>query len=108
MGSIIQSIGWPGLENRSQMNERLGLSCLFILGRILRGGHWLKISLRRRTKFKNLTTPAIPFDAKQDLILCISALPAGAFWVKIGGTTRIDVFRTAKKNPAGRFAVPET
>jgi len=66
----------------------------------------MKISFRRRIKFKDLATFAIPFDAKQDLILCISALPTGAFWVKIGGTTRIDIFRTIEEIPAGCFAVP--
>jgi len=44
----------------------------------------MKISFRSRIKLKNLATFAIPFDAEQDLILCISALPAGAFWIKIG------------------------
>jgi hypothetical protein len=44
----------------------------------------MKISIRGGIKLKNLATLTIPFDAKQDLILCISALPTGAFWVKIG------------------------
>lgn len=52
----------------------------------------MKIGLRSRTKSKNLATFAISFDAEQDLILSISALPAGALWVKIGGTTGIDIF----------------
>jgi hypothetical protein len=44
----------------------------------------MKVGFRTRIKLKNLATLAIPFDAKQDLILRISALPTGAFWVKIG------------------------
>jgi len=52
----------------------------------------LEIGLRTRTKSKNLATFAIFLDAEQDLILCISALPAGALWVKIGWTTGIDIF----------------
>jgi len=74
------------------MNERLGMYCLLVLWRVLRGDHGLKIGLRTRTKSKNLATFAISFDAEQDLILSISALPAGALWVKIGGTTGIDIF----------------
>jgi hypothetical protein len=44
----------------------------------------MKICFRRRIKLKNIATIAIPFDAKEDLILCISTLPTGAFWIKIG------------------------
>jgi hypothetical protein len=44
----------------------------------------MKISFRTRIKLKNLATFAIPFDAKQDLILCIGTLPTGTFWIKIG------------------------
>jgi len=44
----------------------------------------MKISIRSRIKLKNVATFAIPFDAKEDLILCISTLPTGAFWIKIG------------------------
>jgi len=67
----------------------------------------LKIGPRSRTKFKNLAAFAIPFDAEQDLILCISTLPARALWIKIGWTMGIDIFRTIKENPAGYFPVPE-
>jgi hypothetical protein len=67
----------------------------------------LEIGLRTGTKSKNLAAFAIPFDAEQDLILCVSTLPAGALWIKIGWTTRIDIFRTIKEIPAGYFAVPE-
>jgi hypothetical protein len=67
----------------------------------------LKIGLRSRTKSKNLAAFAIPFNAEQDLILCISTLPAGALWIKIGWTTGIDIFRTIKETPAGYFPVPE-
>jgi len=66
----------------------------------------MKINFRRRIKSKNLATFAISLDAEQDLILCISALPAGVLWVKIGGTTGIDIFRTIKQTPAGYFPVP--
>jgi len=52
----------------------------------------MKISFRTRIKFKNLASFAISFDAKQDLILCISALPTGALPIKIGWTTGINVF----------------
>lgn len=85
------------------MNERLGMHSLFVLRRILRGD---QVGFRSRKKFKNLAALTIPFDAEQDLILCISALPTGAFWVKIGGTTRVDIFRTIEEIPAGCFAVP--
>ena len=57
-------------------------------------------------KSKDLATFAISLDAEQDLILCISILPTGAFWMKIGGATRIDIFRTIEELPAGCFAVP--
>jgi hypothetical protein len=67
----------------------------------------VKISFRTRIKFKNLASFAIPFDAEQDLILCISTLPAGALWIKIGWTTGIDIFRTIKETPAAYFPVPE-
>jgi hypothetical protein len=67
----------------------------------------MKISFRRRIKFKDLATFAIPFDAKQDLILCISALPAGTLWIKIRRTTGINIFRTTEESPAGYFPVPE-
>ncbi len=43
----------------------------------------MKMGLRRRIKLKNLATVTIPFDVKQDLILRISTLPTGAFWIKI-------------------------
>jgi len=88
------------------MNERLGMHSLFVLRRILRGDHGLKVGFRSRKKFKNLAALTIPFDAEQDLILCISALPARALWIKIGGTTGIDIFRTIEELPAGCFAVP--
>ena len=58
-------------------------------------------------KSKDLATFAISLDAEQDLILCISTLPAGTLWIKIGWTTGIDIFRTVKEIPAGCFAVPE-
>jgi hypothetical protein len=67
----------------------------------------MKISFRTRIKLKNLATFAIPFDAKQDLILCIGTLPTGTFWIKIGCATGIDIFRTIKESPAGCFPVPE-
>jgi len=67
----------------------------------------MKIRFRTRIKFKNIATFAIPLDAKEDLILCISALPTRAFWIKIGRTTGIDIFRTIKESPAGYFPVPE-
>ena len=44
----------------------------------------MKISFRSGMKSKNLATFAIPFDAKQDLILCIGTLPTRAFRIKIG------------------------
>jgi hypothetical protein len=59
-------------------------------------------------KLKNLASFAIPFDAKQDLILCISTFPAGAVWVKISWATGINIFRTIKESPTGCFPVPET
>ena len=58
-------------------------------------------------KFKNLARFAIPLDAKQNLILCISALPTGALRIEIGWTTRINVFRAVKEGPARCFPVPE-
>ena len=66
------------------MNERRGMFCLFVLGRVFRGNRWMKISFRSSMKSKNLATFAIPFDAKEDLILCIGALPTRAFRIKIG------------------------
>jgi hypothetical protein len=68
----------------------------------------MKISIRTRIKLKNLAALAIPFDAKQDLILCIGALPAGVFWIKIGWTTGINILRAIKEFPARYFLVPET
>jgi len=79
-------------ERPLSANERMGVFCPFILWRVLRGDHGLKIGLRTGTKSKNLATFAISSDAEQDLVLSISALPAGALWVKIGGTTGIDIF----------------
>jgi hypothetical protein len=76
--------------------------------RFFRRNRGLKFGFRSRTKSKNLAAFAIPFDAEEDLILCISTLPTGAFWIKIGWTTGIDIFRTIKEIPAGYFAVPET
>ena len=67
----------------------------------------MKIGLRSATKFKDLAAFAIPFDAEQDLILCISTLPAGAFWVKIGWATRIHIFGTVREILTGYFPVPE-
>jgi hypothetical protein len=67
----------------------------------------MKIGIRRGIKFKNLATFAVLFDAKQDLILCVGTLPAGAFRIEIGWTTGIDIFRTIKETPAGYFPVPE-
>lgn len=89
------------------MNERTGMFCLSVLWRVFRGNFWMKISFRSRTKLKNLATFAIPFDAKQDLILCIGTLPARALWIKIGRTTGIDIFRAIKESPARCFPVPE-
>jgi hypothetical protein len=51
-----------------------------------------QISLRSGIKLKDLATFAVPFDAKQDLILCVSALPTGALRIKISRTTGIDIF----------------
>ncbi len=68
----------------------------------------MKIRFRSRIKLKNLATLAIPFHAKQDLILCISALPTGAFRIEIGWTVGINIFRAIKESPAGCFPVPET
>jgi hypothetical protein len=59
-------------------------------------------------KLKNLATSAIPFDAKQDLILGIGTLPTGAFWIEIRWTTGINIFRAIKECPARYFPVPET
>jgi len=58
-------------------------------------------------KFKDLAAFAIPFDAKQDLILRIGTLPTGALRIKIGWTTEVNVFRAIKESPAGCFPVPE-
>ena len=58
-------------------------------------------------KSKNLAAFAVSFNAEQDLILCISTFPAGAFWIKIGWTTGINVFRAIKESPAGCLPVPE-
>jgi len=68
----------------------------------------MKISIKTRIKLKNLATLAISFDAKQDLILCIGALPAGDFWIKIRWTTGINILRAIKEFPARYFLVPET
>jgi hypothetical protein len=43
----------------------------------------MKISFRSGIKLEDLATLAIPFDAKQNLILRIGSLPARAFWIKI-------------------------
>jgi hypothetical protein len=67
----------------------------------------MKIRLRSRIKFKNLTTVAIPFDGKQDLILRIGTLPTGALRIEIGWTTGINVFRAIKESPTRCFPVPE-
>ena len=72
-----------------------------------RGNFWIMIRFRIRIKFKNLASFAIPFDAKQDLILCISTFPAGALRMKVGWATRINIFWTIKKSPAGCLPVPE-
>jgi len=68
----------------------------------------MKISFRSGMKLKNLATSAIPFDAKQDLILGIGTLPTGAFWIKICWTTGINIFGAIKEYPARYFPVPET
>jgi hypothetical protein len=67
----------------------------------------MRVRFRIRIKFKNLASFAIPLNAKQDLILCISTLPTGALRIKIGWTTGINVFRAIKESPAGCFSVPE-
>jgi hypothetical protein len=63
---------------------------------------------RGRIKLKNLATFAIPFDAKQDLILCISTFPAGVLRMKIGWATGMDILRAIKESPTRYFFVPET
>jgi hypothetical protein len=67
----------------------------------------MKVIFRTRIKLKNIATLAIPFDAKQDLILRIGTLPTWALRIKIRRTTGIDIFRTIKESPAGCFPVPE-
>ena len=58
-------------------------------------------------KSKNLAAFAVSLYAEQDLILCISTFPAGAFRIKIGRTTGIDIFRTIKETPTRCLSVPE-
>ena len=67
----------------------------------------MSISFGNRIKSKNLATFAVPFDAKQNLILCISTLPTGAFLIKIRWTTGINIFRATEESPARYFPVPE-
>ncbi len=67
----------------------------------------MKISLRSGPKCKNPAAFTVSLDAEQNLILRISAFPAGTFWIEIGRTTGKDIFRTIEENPAGCFPVPE-
>jgi hypothetical protein len=105
---LIHSLTWfeKILGNRFRIQERkdgllLG-SMKSLSQRKLFDDHF-----RNRIKFKDLTTLTIPFDGKQDLILCIGTLPTGAFWIEICWTMGIDIFRTTKETPAGYFSVPE-
>ena len=67
----------------------------------------MKIRFRTSIKFKNLASFAVPFDAKQDLVLRIGTFPTGDFRIEIGWTTGINIFRTIKEVPAGCFPIPE-
>ncbi len=89
------------------MNIKTGESCVVVLRRVFRGGLRTKSGFRARPKCKNPAAFTVSLDAEQNLILRISAFPAGTFWIEIGRTAGIDIFRTIEENPAGCFPVPE-
>ncbi len=89
------------------MNIKTGESCVFVLRRVFRGDLRTKSGFRARPKCKKPAAFTVSLDAEQNLILGISAFPAGTFWIEIGRTTGIDIFRTIEENPARCFPFPE-
>ncbi len=89
------------------MNIKTGESCVVVLRRVFRDNLRIEISFRARPKCKNPAAFTVSLDAEQNLILGISAFPAGTFRIEIGRTTGIDIFRTIEENPAGCFSFPE-